>query len=183
MKKIFFLITTLSFISIQAFSQDKKNIKKAFVNVGAQTSLAAGDIKDTHSFGLGANVQGGYRVNNTLAITARVSYTHLFGKKVDHYYYEPGGGGNHSERHEGMNDIGITGGGRFNFNENWFGGLEGGLCLDSGGGHSETAGMGSFEFGYGFHCHQSPLEQAVAFFFGVCGDPKIQIGLRYSIRL
>jgi hypothetical protein len=182
MKKFFLIITVI--LSNPIFSQDKKDLKKAFVSVGAQTSLAVGDLADTHSLGLGANVQGGYRVTNNLSVTGRISYTHLFGKKFSGGYYEPGGGGgSYSGRYEGMNDFGLTGGGRINFNENWFGGLEGGICIDSGGGHSETAGMGSLEFGYGFHCHQSPLEQAIAFFMGVCGDPKIQIGLRYSIRL
>ena len=182
MKK-FFLVITVLILSTRVFSQDKKDSKKAFVSVGAQSSLAVGDLADTHGPGLGANVQAGYRVSNNLSITARVSYTHLFGKKYSRGYYEPGGGGSYSGRYDGMNDFGLTGGGRVHFNENWFGGLEGGICIDSGGGHSETAGMGSLEFGYGFHCGHSALEQAIAFFSGICGDPKIQIGLRYSIRL
>lgn len=183
MKKLFFLIVIFCTISMLVFSQDKKPLKKAFANVGVQTSLALVDLADRHSWGVGANVQGGYRVTDKLSLTARLSYTRLFGKKFTHNFYEPGGGGSHSGRHDGMNDVGITGGGRVNFNENWFGGLEGGICIDSGGGHSETGGLGLGEIGYGFQCGRSPLEQAIAFFFGVCGDPKVQIGLRYSIRL
>jgi hypothetical protein len=108
----------------------------------------------------------------------------LFGKKFSYGYYEPGGGSSYSGRYDGMNDFGFTGGVRYDFpGSNLFGGLEGGLCIDSGGGHSETAGEGSFELGYGFHCRHSSLEQAIGFLFGICGDPKMQIGLRYSIRL
>lgn len=182
MKKIF-LVVLLFVVSLNVFSQEKKALKKAFISAGAQTSLAVGDLAETNGLGLGANVQGGLRVNDKIAVTARLSYTYLFGKKFSHSYYEPGGGGgSYGGRHDGMSDIGVTGGGRVNFNQNWFGGLEGGICIDSGGDHSETAGMGSAEVGYGFHCHQSPLEYAISMFFGICGDPKLQIGLRYSIR-
>lgn len=181
MKKTFLLLATFCFISIQLFSQDKK-IKKVFFRAGAQTSLAVGDLAETHGLGLGANVQGGYQVNNNFAVTARLSYTRMFGKKYSHYFYEPGGGGTHTGHNDGMNDVGITGGGRLNFNQHWFGGLEGGLCMESGGGYSETSGMGLGEIGYGFHCEQSPLEHAISMFFSICGDPKLQIGLRYSIR-
>jgi len=183
MKKLL-LIAILFAIVNPIFSQDKKDLKKVFVNVGAQTTLALGDLADTHGLGLGANVQGGYRATNNLSVTARISYTHLFGKKFSYGSYEPGGGGSYSGRYDGMNDFGLTGGLRYDFpGSRLFGGLEGGLCIDSGGGHSETAGEGSFEFGYGFHGAHSSLYQAIAFLLGICGDPKIQIGLRYSIRL
>jgi len=41
-------------------------------------------------------------------------------------------------------------------------------------------GMGSVEVGYDIW---AKLMQTIAIYFGLCGDPKIQIGLRYSIRL
>lgn len=184
MKKIFLLTAILFVISVFAYSQDKKtNPKKVSFNAGLQTTLAVGDLANTHGFGLGANAMGEYRFNNSASVTGRVSYTHLFGKKYGSSYYEPGGGGgSYSGHYDGMNDIGITGGARYYFNKGLFMGGELGLCIDSGGGESETAGLGSGEFGYSFHCRQTPLEYMISLFFGLCGDPKVQVGLRYSIR-
>jgi len=187
MKCIVFLLIIFLVVSTHTFSQENKTNRRPSIQVGAQTSLAVGDLAETHSVGLGAHVLGTYPVGKATSLTGRLSYTYLFGKSYSNSYYtDPGGpgggygGGTYNGKYDGMNDIGLTVGARQQINNNWFAGLEGGLCFDSGGDHSETSGMGSVEFGYAF---TGNLYQALAFFLGLCGDPKIQIGLRYSIRL
>jgi len=182
MRSIFFLSAIFLFLSMQAVSQQNKAIRRPSIHVGAQTSLAVGDLAETNSVGLGVHVLGTYPVAQSTSLTGRLSYTYLFGKTYSQSYYtDPGGpGGSYSGKYDGMSDIGLTVGARQHLNDNWFAGLEGGLCFDLGGEHSETAGMGSVEVGYDIW---AKLAQTIALYFGLCGDPKIQIGLRYSIRL
>ena len=110
MKSIFFLLTIFLFISTYAFSQQDKTIRKPSIQVGAQASLAVGDLAQTNSAGLGVHVLGTYPVAKSTSLTGRLSYTYLFGKKYSHdYYVDPGGsGGSYSGKYDGMSDIGLT---------------------------------------------------------------------------
>ncbi len=181
MKRVFLLTLTVSIISTQTFSQAGK-IKKLAVYAGAQTSIAVGDLAKTQGVGIGANLLVTNKVSNKIDVTGRVHYTYLFGKKHSTSYYEPGGtGGSHSGHYKGMNDLGITIGGRGHFGNNLFGGVEGGLCHESIDGHSHTSGLIGGEGGYEFQC--GSMWQMIALYFGICGDPQVQIGIRYGIRL
>ena len=190
MKRVFSLSIILFAVFISTFSQENKSgLKKTSLYAGAQASIAAADLADTHSFGLGVNTQVAHSISPKVSLTGRVSYTYLFGKKYGNSYTSEPGGGNYnyntSGRYKGMNDFGITAGARYNINDNLAAGGETGICLgSSGGGESESSLMMLFEFLYYLNGGRlTPHEQAIAAFFGLCGDPRIQIGLRYTIRL
>ena len=166
-----------------AKSQDKANAdKRTTFFAGPQVSIAAGDLSKTHSWGIGVNTQVVHNIDPKNAVLGKVSYTYLFGKKFTYGYYEPGGPSNReTSKYKGMNDINISGGVRHSLNENWFGSLDAGLCMGFSSGESESSFQGELEFGYLFHCGDSPLLHGLAGYFNLCGDPKLQIGIRYSI--
>lgn len=156
--------------------------KKMSYYIGPQASIAVGDLAKTHSLGVGIHGEALRSVgpNTSLGITA--AYTYLFGKKYKTEYYEPGGGSYGSNgKYKGASDVTLAATARQNLNERNF--VEGGVgaCIDFDSDASETAG---FLFGlYGIKIGNTPLEKILAAWLGVCGDPKIQIGLRFSIKL
>ena len=115
-------------------------------------------------------------------MTGQVRYTYLFGRKSTYSFSEPGGPNyQHTTKYKGMNDVNLLVGIRHNVNANWFGGLGAGVCMDFAGGESETSYDLETEIGYLFLCSKSPLLQSIAGYFNLCGDPKLQVGIRYSI--
>lgn len=188
-KKQLFRATTLVFlllISTGAFSQeDKSKLKKTTsFNIGPRISLAAADLADTHSWGIGLHSQVVHHIGANTSLTGSVSYTYLFGKSHSSSTYVPGGGNYEStSKYKGMSDVGITGGIRQDLNEHLSVGGEAGVCLGFSGGKNESSMLAWFEFLYSFGDNDNTFAQALAPFIGICGDPKIQIGIRYVIRL
>ncbi|HYF33358.1 MAG TPA: hypothetical protein VD993_19670 [Chitinophagaceae bacterium] len=146
---------------------------------GPQASIAVGkDLSTAHSAGIGLHTQALYGLNDKIAVGARFSYTYLFGKTTKVHFYEPGGGNYGSEhQHDGMSSIGITGSTRFSRNS-YYGGFDMGACLDFIDGDSQLAAVILAELGYSLN-----NVHALSLYFLLCGDPKMQIGARYSIRL
>ena len=181
MNRVIILCLSLFLFSGDALPQ--KNINKTSFFAGPQVSVAAGSLSKTHTWGLGANAQVVHPINVSNSIVGQVSYTYLFGKKFSSGSYEPGGGGsyNYNYKSKGMSDVSLTGGLRHNFTSNLYGGVGAGLCVDIGNGSTDASYDAQFDFGY--LCSSSPLVQAFSAFLGICGDPKLQIGLRYAIRL
>ena len=173
-KQLIILVLIIPMIGI---AQPKP--KALSVYVGPQVSVAVGDdLSTTHSAGIGLHSQVLYGVSQNVAIGGRLSYTYLFGKKSGTHFYEPGGGNyGGDDKHDGMSDVGVTGSIRYSSN-GFYGGLDGGFCLDFFNGDSQAAGLFLAEFGYSMNSFH-----AMALYFLLCGDPKMQIGLRYSIRL
>jgi hypothetical protein len=156
--------------------------KKVSFHVGPQLSIAAADLAKTQSIGLGVSTQLAYQLKPRTALLGSVRYNHFLGKKIDGYV-EPGSGMTYSGgKYKGMNEINITGGVRKNFSENIYGDAEGGICLGFSDGLSESSAFGLVAVGF-ILGNQSKYVQAIALFFGLCGDPKVHIGIRYSIRL
>src|SRR5206468_7615650 len=132
MKSIFFFWALLC-VATNLFSQEKHSSKTSFF-IGPQVSIAAGDLSKTQSWGVGVNTQLVYHVSAQNAITGRVGYTYLFGKKYTSDYYVPGSEENYSMKgkYKGSSDVNIAGGLRHKFNSNIYAGIDGGLCFDFG---------------------------------------------------
>lgn len=177
------LILLLSIFLVQfALAQSNPSDKKLRFWVGPQASVAAVDLAKTHSFGVGVHSQVSYKVAPKLDLLGNLQYSYFFGKERDGYT-EPGGGGSYGGgKYDGRNDVNITGGVRYNFTDQVFGDVSGGVCMGFSDGLSESSLFGLTQVGMVFGTN-SRHYQAVALFFGLCGDPKVQIGMRYSIGL
>jgi hypothetical protein len=180
---IFYALLFTTTITVSAQGSGNTAKKTSFFG-GAQVSIAAGDLAPTHKWGIGIHTQVLHKIDNKNALTGKVNYTYLFGKKYTYRFYEPGSSTDHETmKYKGMNSVNISGGVRHNITDNWFGGLDGGLCLGFSEGHSATSLQGELEFGYYFDEGDNPFLQALAAWFNICGDPKLQFGIRYSIGL
>ena len=147
---------------------------------GPQLSVAVGkDLTAAHSAGIGLHTQALYGLNSNWSVGGRLTYTYLFGKKTETYHYEPGGGNPGGEhKHDGMSGLGITAGTRYSTGGNYYFGFDMGACLDFLEGDNQLAAIILAEAGY-----QLNNVHALSLFFLICGDPKMQLGARYSIRL
>ena len=185
MKRLMLFSTLLCTITTCCVAQlNKSDLRKTSFFAGPQVSIAAADLAKTHTWGIGVTTQVAHRLTEKNSLVGRVDYNYFFGKKITYGDYEPGGGSStHSYKNKGMSDLGITAGIRHDFTENWFGGADGGLCVGFSDGHSHASYKGQLEAGYYFGGDESPLVQALAAFFGLCGDPEIQVGIRYFIKL
>ncbi len=183
MKKNILIVVVLFIVAENSTAQSTANrIKKTNFWTGAQASIAAADLAKTHSAGVGIHAQVTHRIAPKTELLGSVRYNYFFGKKMDGYS-EPGGGMSYGAgKFKGMNDVGITGGARQYFGNNMFGDVEAGICLGFSDGLSESSLFGLTRVGWLFGT-KSPYVQAIALFFGLCGDPKIQVGVNYSIRL
>jgi hypothetical protein len=184
MSRKFFLFAGLCLTGAISWSQNNSNtIKKTSFNLGPQFSVAAADLATTQSVGIGLQTQLVHRIAPKTDLLASVRFNHFFGKKIDGYS-EPGGTGTGYNygggKYDGMNEFNFSGGIRGHFGNQFFGDAEGGLCLGFGGGETESAGflLGAFGGAFG-----QDYANTLAIFFGLCGDPKIHIGLRYTITL
>jgi hypothetical protein len=180
--KVFICLTAFSFfLYSSSLSQSARPDKKLNIWVGPQASVAAVDLAKTHSVGFGVHSKLAYKIAPKTELLGGVRYNHFLGKKKEGYS-EPGGGSYGGGNYPGLNDVNITGGVRQNFTDNVYGDAEAGTCLGFSDG-SSTAGLFFMaQLGYMFGTN-SRYVQAVALFFGLCGDPKVQIGLSYSVRL
>ncbi|MFM9911591.1 MAG: hypothetical protein ACKVOW_19870 [Chitinophagaceae bacterium] len=183
MKQNILILAVLFIIAENATAQSTVNrIKKTNFWTGAQASIAAADLAKTHSAGVGIHAQVTHRIAPKTELLGSVRYNYFFGKKMDGYS-EPGSGMSYGAgKFKGMNDIGITGGARQYFGNNIFVDAEAGVCLGFSDGLSNSSVLGLVKVGKIFGLN-SPNVQAIALFFGLCGDPKIQVGVTYSIRL
>jgi hypothetical protein len=183
MKTIFFFLISMGVAVSSLLAQETSNlVKKTTFFAGAQASIAAGDLSPTHKWGVGVQGQVVHPLPGKNSLTGQVKYTYLFGKKSTYSFSEPGGPNyHHTTKHKGMNDVNLLVGIRHNVNANWFGGIGAGLCLGFAEGESATSLDGEAEIGYLFLCSESPLLHAIAAYFNICGDPKLQVGIRYSV--
>lgn len=182
MKKIILAAGILFCIAKNSTAQSTGNsTKKTSFWIGAQASIAAVDLAKTHSAGIGIHSQVVHRIAPKTALLGNVRYSYFFGKKKDGYY-EPGGGSYGGGNYSGMNDVNVTGGIRQNLTNSLYVDGEAGVCIGFSDGLSESSLFGLTAFGWLFGM-ESKYVQAIAMFFGLCGDPKVQIGMRYSIRL
>ena len=148
---------------------------------GPQVSAAVGkDLTAAHSVGIGLHTQALYGLNSNWSVGGRLTYTYLFGKKTTTYHYEPPGGGDpgSEHKHNGMSGLGITAGTRYSTPGDFYFGFDIGACLDFLEGDNQLAGILLAEAGYELN-----NIHALSLFFLICGDPKMQVGARYSIRL
>ena len=83
MKKVLFLFALIALVHV-ARAQESKSLAKGFhLGAGINAGLPVGDFSDTHSFGIGAEIQGEYILLDKLSIFGSTGYTNFFGKKFD----------------------------------------------------------------------------------------------------
>ncbi len=182
MKKNILIVVVLFIVAENSTAQSTANrIKKTNFWTGAQASIAAVDLAKTHSAGIGIHAQVTHRIAPKTELLGSVRYSYFLGKKRDGYY-EPGGGSYGGGNNPGLNDVNFTGGIRQNLSSNFYVDGEAGVCVGFSDGLSESSAFGLAAVGWLFGM-DSPHVNAIALFFGLCGDPKVQVGVRYSIRL
>src|SRR5687768_3853161 len=95
--KTFLILSALLFTTaMDASAQGSGNAaKKTSFFGGPQVSIAAGDLAPTHKWGIGVHTQVLHKIDNKNALTGKMNYSYLFGKKFSYGYYEPGGGTEH----------------------------------------------------------------------------------------
>jgi hypothetical protein len=77
------------------------------------TNKPIGDWKETYSFGAEPEFGLRYHIDENWSITGRVAYNYIFGKAVENYQPWIGKG-----KYDDAKQFTITGGGRYNFNQN-----------------------------------------------------------------
>jgi hypothetical protein len=188
---IFYLI--MFCMSTASMAQtDKINIKKTGFWIGPQISLPIGDLAKTQSWGLGISALGLYSIAPKTAVGGRLGYTYLFGKKFNSQSYDPGSYYNYStsSKYKGVSDIGISGSIRQSFGDKinvggnnnetrYSASMDLGVCIDSEGAGLTSSALALADIQY--HFGNTKLAQALAMYFGLCGDPKLQVGIRYYI--
>jgi hypothetical protein len=80
MKKLLFLAVSFTALTITANAQPKEGFN---LGAGLRASLPIGDFSDSHSFGLGAELQGEYGFAENFSGVFTTGYSSFFGKKYD----------------------------------------------------------------------------------------------------
>jgi hypothetical protein len=97
---------------------------------GLRLGLPIGDFADTHSFGVGVEVQGELGLSDKFSLVANTGFTQFFGKTIDVF--------GTSVKVDGVGLIPIIVGPRVYPSEKFFIGAQAGLGILTGGGSSET---------------------------------------------
>jgi len=79
MKKVFLAATFVVASFMGAYAQPAEGFK---FGAGVRASLPIGDFSDTHSFGIGAELQGEYGISDMISAVATTGYSSFFGKKI-----------------------------------------------------------------------------------------------------
>lgn len=83
MKKAFLLVLFSVFLITVKAQQAKLTLTKFTFAGGINVGLPIGDFGDIHTFGIGAELQPEYRINNFSAVYGSLGYTQFFGKKFN----------------------------------------------------------------------------------------------------
>ncbi|HVX27781.1 MAG TPA: outer membrane beta-barrel protein [Parafilimonas sp.] len=126
MKKLTLLFSFALFI-IAAKAQDDKSTKDFHFAAGIDLALPTGDFNDTHSFGLGVQLQPEYNLSSLFSVYGSIGYTSFFGKKFD------------GVKIDNVGLIPILAGVRVYPAPQFFAGAKFGLGILTGGGDSESA--------------------------------------------
>lgn len=131
MKKIIFLFSLVALVT--AANAQKKNTAGRFhFAAGINAGLPMGDFNESHSFGIGAELQPEYALSQKFSLYGSAGYTSFFGKSID-----LGEGGKYDVPNAGL--IPILAGARFYPAPQFFIGAKAGIGLLSSDGESESA--------------------------------------------
>jgi hypothetical protein len=131
MKKILLALTVISISTLTASAQMAQGDFQ--FAAGLHLALPTGDLNTTHSFGIGAHIQGEYAFSENLTGVATTGYTSFFGKTIS-----DGFGDNFKVSSVGQ--IPILAGARYYPSEQFFFGAQIGFGIWTGGG-SSTSGF------------------------------------------
>lgn len=127
-------ISTVSFLGAQAQTN-----KEGFTfGGGINLALPLGDFKTSHSFGIGAQLQGEYMFSENLSAVATTGYTSFFGKSQT---FDNGLGGTTTYKAPSAGLIPILVGARFYPSEQFFVGAQIGYGIFTGGGGNAPKGF------------------------------------------
>jgi len=138
MKKLafVFLLSAVAFIHSNA-QQPEQGFQ---FGGGIRAAMPIGDFADTHSFGIGGELQGEYRFSYMLSGIITTGYTHFFGKTVTILGTDV--------EYDGVGLIPIIAGLRVYPSTNFFIGAQAGYGILTGGGESDGAFNYQPQIGY-----------------------------------
>lgn len=131
MKQILFLFSLVALVTVANAQTDDATGRFHFA-AGANVGLPMGDFNDSHSFGIGVEVQPEYAISNKFSVYGSTGYTSFFGKTVD-----LGEEGKYDVPNASL--IPILAGARFYLNPKFFVGAKAGIGILSSDGESESA--------------------------------------------
>lgn len=127
MKKTILILSLLTGIFTTAIAQAPDGFQ---FGAGIRAALPFGDFSDTHSFGIGAEVQGEYGFSEKFSGIITSGYTHFFGKEVTVL--------NTTIEYDGVGLIPIIAGARYYPSKNFFIGAQAGVGILTGNDNSEA---------------------------------------------
>jgi hypothetical protein len=130
MKKHLFILAIL-FFSIAVVNAQSNSNQSFVIGGGLNLALPLGDFNDTHSFGIGGELQGEYMFSDQFSGVISAGYTEFFGKTITFF--------GQSEKVSNVGLIPILVGARFYPSANIFVGAKIGVGILTGGGSSTTA--------------------------------------------
>lgn len=150
MKKVLFLFALIALVQVARAQQTNALAKGFHLGAGINAGLPVGDFNETHSFGIGAEIQGEYVLLDKLSIFGSTGYTNFFGKKFDteegEYF-----------KVDNVGAIPVLAGARFYPTPKFFVGGKLGISILTGGGESETAFTYQPQVGYNAEKFQANL--------------------------
>jgi hypothetical protein len=145
MKKCFLPLLLLVLITTANAQDDKKTASDFRFAGGINLALPTGDFNETHSFGLGVELQPEYNLSSMFSIYGSIGYTNFFGKKFE------------GEKFDNVGLIPILAGVRVYPASQFFAGAKFGLGILTGSGNSESAFDYQPQIGYNSDAFQLAL--------------------------
>lgn len=88
MKKLALSFLFISVVVIAKAQETTSSPDKFFLAGGIVLGLPVGELGDTHSFGIGLELQPEYKINQLFALYGSTGYVHFFGKNLDFIEFE-----------------------------------------------------------------------------------------------
>ena len=145
MKKLFLPFLFLIVIKTVSAQNEKAKSSDFRFSGGIDLALPTGDFNETHSFGLGVQLQPEYNISSMFSVYGSIGYTNFFGKKFE------------GEKFDNVGLIPILAGVRLYPASQFFAGAKFGIGILTGGGDSESAFDYQPQIGYNSDVFQLAL--------------------------
>ncbi|UAY51345.1 outer membrane beta-barrel protein [Ferruginibacter albus] len=130
MKKLILSLAVVAIATFSAKAQDSKksDSKDLKFSVGVEAGVPVGDLGNISTFAIGGSVQGEYMVDPSIGVTLNAGYLNFMAK----------------DGFPSSGLIPVLVGGRYYFNESWYGSVQVGMSFstESGGGSAFTYAPG-----------------------------------------
>jgi len=153
MKKLAVILTVVGSCIISTQTKAQMTQGDFTFGAGLHLGLPLGDFHQTHSFGIGGQVQGEYAFTENISGALTTGYTSFFGKTIDYTV----AGATYSTKLSSVGLIPIIVGPRFYPTEKIFVGVQAGLGILTGSGSSTSAFDYNPQIGYNAESFQAIL--------------------------